>query len=356
MKRMSTRGLIERLKNGECILNAEGYMWEFERRGYLKAGAFIPEVVLEKPELLRQMHLEFVHAGTDVVEAFTYYGHREKLRLIGREDDLEKLNRIALKIAREVADETGTLMAGGICNTGIYVVGDEEASDKIRAMFKEQVEWAVEEKADFIIGETFNDLGEGLLALEAIKKYGNGVPAVITLTPYIPDETTDDVPFPEACRRLEEAGADVVGINCGRGPRTMLPLLREIKKVCQGPVAAMPVPFRTTDDHRTFQSLLDPETGKSLYPLDLACAMCSRSDIRQFATEAKEMGIEYIGLCCGNAPNYFRELAQVYGRQPEASKYSPDISQSFIFGEKISKKYSSSDKLRQYMVTGKPTE
>jgi S-methylmethionine-dependent homocysteine/selenocysteine methylase len=58
-------------KNGEFILNAEGYMWEFERRGYLKSGAFIPEVVLEHPELLRQMHLEFVHAGTDVVEAFT---------------------------------------------------------------------------------------------------------------------------------------------------------------------------------------------------------------------------------------------------------------------------------------------
>lgn len=53
------------------------------------------------------------------------------------------------------------------------------------------------------------------------------------MTPYVPDETTDDVSFPEACRRLEEAGAAVVGINCGRGPRTMLPLLKEIKKVCQ---------------------------------------------------------------------------------------------------------------------------
>jgi hypothetical protein len=53
------------------------------------------------------------------------------------------------------------------------------------------------------------------------------------MTPYVPDETTDDVPFPEACRRLEEAGAAVVGINCGRGPRTMLPLLKEIKNVCQ---------------------------------------------------------------------------------------------------------------------------
>jgi hypothetical protein len=65
-----------------------------------------------------------------------YYGHREKLRLIGREDDLEKLNRVALKIAREVADETGTLMAGGICNTGLYVEGDEKAAGTIKEMFK----------------------------------------------------------------------------------------------------------------------------------------------------------------------------------------------------------------------------
>jgi hypothetical protein len=65
-----------------------------------------------------------------------YYGHREKLRLIGREDDLEKLNRVALKIAREVADETGTLMAGGICNTGLYVEGDEQAAGTIKEMFK----------------------------------------------------------------------------------------------------------------------------------------------------------------------------------------------------------------------------
>lgn len=84
--------------------------------------------------------------------------------------------------------------------------------------------------------------------------------------------------------------------------------------------------------------------------------MCSRSDIRQFAQEAKKIGIEYIGLCCGNAPNYFREIAEVYGRKPEASKYTPDVSMSFIFGEKISKKYSSSDKLRQYMLTGKNKE
>lgn len=70
---------------------------------------------------------------------FQYYTHREKMRQIGREEDLEKINRIALKIAREIADDTGTLMAGGLCNTNIYIAGDKEVETKIRAMFEEQV-------------------------------------------------------------------------------------------------------------------------------------------------------------------------------------------------------------------------
>jgi S-methylmethionine-dependent homocysteine/selenocysteine methylase len=64
-------GLAERLKDGENIIIAEGYMWEFERRGYLKSGGFVPEVVLENPEMVKAMHREYVHAGSDVVEAFT---------------------------------------------------------------------------------------------------------------------------------------------------------------------------------------------------------------------------------------------------------------------------------------------
>ena len=60
-----------------------------------------------------------------------------------------------------------------------------------------------------------------------------GVPAVMTLTPYVPDITLDDIPFPKACRTLEEAGAAVVGLNCSRGPDTMLPLLRKIRKACK---------------------------------------------------------------------------------------------------------------------------
>src|SRR5712675_2176824 len=112
-KKTKKLGLLERLDAGPVIC-AEGYLFEFERRGYLQAGAFVPEVVLEHPDLVAELHREFVHAGSDVVEAFTYYAHREKLKLIGRENELETMNREALRIAKEVAAETGALFAGDI--------------------------------------------------------------------------------------------------------------------------------------------------------------------------------------------------------------------------------------------------
>src|ERR687885_1527308 len=117
-------GLLERLDAGPVIC-AEGYLFELERRGYLQAGGFVPEVVLDHPEKVTELHREFVHAGSDVVEAFTYYAHREKLRLIGRENDLEPLNRNALAIAKEVAEETGALLAGDVSNTNIFLPDDD---------------------------------------------------------------------------------------------------------------------------------------------------------------------------------------------------------------------------------------
>src|SRR5256712_10213249 len=102
---MST--LLERLEAGTVIC-AEGYLFELERRGYVQAGAFVPEVVLDHPEVVAQLHRDFVRAGSDVVEAFTYYAHREKMRIVGKEHLLEELNRQALAIAREVAAAAGS--------------------------------------------------------------------------------------------------------------------------------------------------------------------------------------------------------------------------------------------------------
>jgi betaine-homocysteine S-methyltransferase len=325
---MSDR-LSERLDEGP-VLCAEGYLFELERRGYLQAGAFVPEVVLEHPEMVESLHREFVHAGSDVVEAFTYYAHREKLRLIGREDELEPINRAALEIAASVARDTGALLAGDICNTNVYL--DDEASRRsVRAMFEEQIGWAADAGVDFVIAETFQFAGEALLAVDAVR--AAGLPVVATLAIHQDAVTREGWSPAEACRRLADAGASVVGLNCIRGPETMLPLLEEILDAVDVPVAALPVPYRTHHAEPTFQSLEDPAShGERPFPVALDPFTCTRHDVARFASQALELGVRYLGLCCGAAPHHVRAMAEAMGRRPPASRYSADMSKHAYLG------------------------
>lgn len=323
-----TANLLDRLEAGPVIC-AEGYLFECERRGYLQAGAFVPEVVLDHPDVIAHLHREFVHAGSDVVEAFTYYGHREKLRLIGKEDLLEPLNRNALQIAREVARESGTLLAGNLSNTNLYE-GDEASGRTVRAMFEEQLAWAVEEGADFLIGETFSWLEEAVIALEAMR--ATGLPTVITLVLHQELDTREGVRFVEACKRLEDAGADVVGLNCSRGPDTLLPLLAPIREAVSCHVAALPVPYRTTDAQPTMQSLGDPHRDERPFPTALDPFTCTRHELGDFARDAHALGAGYLGVCCGAGPHHIRAVAEALGRTPPASRYSADMSKHAFLG------------------------
>ena len=321
-------GLLERLDAGPVIC-AEGYLFELERRGYLQAGAFVPEVVLEHPEKVTELHREFVHAGSDVVEAFTYYAHREKLRIIGREHLLERINRQALELARGVARDTGTLLAGNVCNTNVYT--GEASRDTVRGMFEEQVGWAADAGVDFVIGETFSWTGEALVATEVIK--GAGLPAVVTLTPHSDPDMRDGLGVADACRALEAAGADVVGLNCARGPETMMPLLEEVRAAVSVHVAALPVPYRTHVTEPSMQSLRDPRApGDRAFPSGLDPFTCTRHEIAQFTADALALGVDYLGVCCGAAPHHIRAMAEAIGRTPPASRYSADMSKHAYLG------------------------
>lgn len=102
----------------------------------------MPECILTHPEVVEQLHRDFIHAGSDVTVALTYYTHREKLRIIGSEDKVELMNKKALSIAKKISQETDTLFAGDICNTNLWVTGGENDPvlvAKVRSMFEEQV-------------------------------------------------------------------------------------------------------------------------------------------------------------------------------------------------------------------------
>jgi betaine-homocysteine S-methyltransferase len=332
--------LLEQLDQGPVIC-AEGYLFELERRGYLQAGAFVPEVVLEHPEAVTQLHRDFVHAGSDVVEALTYYAHREKLRIIGREQDLEPINRRALEIAKAVARETGTLFAGDICNTNIYDPADPRSHESVRAMFEEQVGWAADAGVDYVIGETFSWAQEAIIAVDVIKRANKT--AVITLAIHQASVTRENWIVSDACKRVVDAGADVVGLNCIRGPTTMMPLLREARKAVSTHMAALPVPYRTSEAEPSFQSLHDThwhfEHGMRPFPVALDPFTCNRYEIAEFGAQALAMDIRYLGVCCGAGPHHIRALAEAVGKHPPASKYSADMSKhAFLGSDKSIKK------------------
>jgi len=201
-------------------------------------------------------------------------------------------------------------------------------------MFDEQVGWAAEAGADFVIGETFSWGEEALIALESIK--ATGLPSVITLAIHQEPNTRDGWTPEDACKRLEDAGADVVGLNCIRGPKTMLPLIRAVRESVDGYVAALPVPYRTHDGQPTFQSLRDPDydglPDDRPFPTALDPFTCNRYELADFARETNELGVNYFGVCCGAAPHHIRSVAEALGRTPPASRYTADMSKHAFLG------------------------
>ncbi|MCH9005852.1 MAG: homocysteine S-methyltransferase family protein [Proteobacteria bacterium] len=329
---MVSPNLLERLDQGPVIC-AEGYLFEIERRGYLQAGAFVPEVVLDNPHVVTELHREFMHAGSDVIEAFTYYANRDKLKIMGREGDLEEINRTALTLAKEVAREGDALFAGNICNTNIFLPDDADSKKTARAMFEEQVGWAMDAGVDFIIAETISFYEEALLALEVIRDAG--AIAVVTLAVHR-EGLRDDYTVPEACQRLKDAGADVVGMNCIRGPNTMLSVMEEVSKEVEGPLAALPVPYRTTDEEVNFQALTDSGCDcipDRPFPTALDPLTCNRYEIAEFAKKALALGVNYQGVCCGAGPHHIRAMAEALGKNPPASRYTADMSKHYALGD-----------------------
>ncbi len=336
MNNRTTRGILERLKSG-VVQGAEGYVFELERRGYIKAGPYVPEVVLDSPEAVKELHREFLRAGSEVMVALTYYAHREKLKDVGRENDLELMNRQAVRLANEVAREGDALVAGNICNTWAYDPQNAKASSRIvRAMYEEQLGWAVEEGIDFVISETNDYLGEALIALEVIKQLK--LPAMVTLASVQHDQTQDGYDYVEACKILADHGADIVGLNCDRGPETMLPIIENIRSVVSCYVAAQPVPYKTNAQYPTFESLRTA-SGERAFPLLLEPFLYNRFEMAEFARRARAIGVNYIGICCGGAPHYVRAMAEALGRTVPASKYSPAMELHPVLGSHIEEKH-----------------
>lgn len=177
-------------------------------------------------------------------------------------------------------------------------------------------------------------MGEASIALDVIKDAG--FPAVITFTT-VHEKSCDGYRCEEACRILEENGADVVGLNCGRGPETLMPIVQRVRDKVRGHMAVLPVPYRTTPKEPCFFDLR-LENSKNAFPVALDPFLLTRFEMADFTVKARDMGVNYIGICCGAGPHHVRAMAEALGRKVPASKYSPDINLHPVFGDQDAKK------------------
>jgi betaine-homocysteine S-methyltransferase len=303
------KGILERLSEG-VVLGDGGYLLELERRGYVQAGPFVPEVSLTRPEALAEVHREFVRAGAEVIQTLTFYATEDKLATVGLEGRVDDMNRAAVRIAREVAGEArdDVLVAGNLSETWAYDPDDPASHRHTREMFDRQLTVMIEEGVDFVIAETFLWLGEALIAAEAIRATGR--PAMVTMTFDNDPNSYEGLSPGECARRLADAGVDIVGVNCLRSPGHTLPIMQEMRNaISDAYLATQPVAYHGPTHQPNFTSL--PE-----FPYELEKIQLPRTAFADFAVTARDMGYDYIGSCCGSVASHVKEMAQALGKLP----------------------------------------
>ena len=296
--------ILERLAEG-VVLGDGGYLLALESRGYVQAGPFTPEVTIEHPNALRALHEEFLHAGSEVLQVLTFYASENKLAQIGYAGKLGEINRAAVRIAREAAGGEA-LVAGNVCLTWKYREGDAAAADACRRLFDAQIGYQMEVGVDFFVGETFLWVGEALVALDCIRK--TGLPGMVTLAFEGPQTRDGNTPG-EAARMLEDAGADIVGVNCWQDPTYMFPVVEEMREAVDCYVAAQPVAYRCTPEAPFF-------TRSKGFPDRLDPYRITRYEMGDFARRALDLGVNFIGGCCGCEGAHIRQMARAVGKMP----------------------------------------
>ncbi|MDP7578402.1 MAG: homocysteine S-methyltransferase family protein [SAR202 cluster bacterium] len=304
------KGIMERL-NSDVVLGDGGYIVELEQRGHVVTGAFTPEVSITHPEAIRELHYEMKNAGCEVLQVMAFYGSREKLSTVGFGDQTMEINKAATSIAREIAGND-LLVAGDLSTTWKWTENSADAEQLVSGMFDEQIE--AQSGVDFFIGELFYNLGEALLCLKRIKTT-SGLPAMITMSFRGNNLTEDGFTASDAAKHLHDAGADIVGLNCMNDPEHMYPHILEMRAAFDGYLAAQPVAFRCTDETPWF-------TGLPSFPDRLEPTQITRFELGEFATRAKDMGVNYIGGCCGCKATHMREMAKALGKYSADSRWN----------------------------------
>ncbi|XP_074657588.1 betaine--homocysteine S-methyltransferase 1-like isoform X2 [Tubulanus polymorphus] len=285
------------------VVGDGSYVMTLEKRGYVTAGYWTPEVVLEEPDAVRNLHREFVRAGADVVQAFSFFGSDSSLKFDGVE-----LNRKACELAHEEAQPHGLQVCGGISPTKSYKQNAGE--DVVKSEFRKQCDVYIENNVDFLLGEFFGNVIEAEWAVEVMKSYSLPVACTMRTGPK-GDFTGVD---PGQCAvRLAKKGADIVGVNCQFDYHTSLETIELMKQALDE--AGLKPHLMTQPLGLLAPEVRDTVLGYTLLPeamLALDPRVLTRWECRDYARKAYDLGVRYIGGCCQFESHHIREIAEEF--------------------------------------------
>ncbi len=281
----------ERLR--DSILIADGAMGSMLHEAVGPQRCF-DELNATEPEAVFRVHQAYIEAGAQIIETNTFGANRFKLAPLGLPDDVARFNGRGVKIARDARESAAreVLIAGSIGPLGLGRQARNPSPDEILEIFKEQAQALEERGVDLFILETFSDLDEILLAIDAIRSFSQ-LPIVAQLTYSEEGTTHGDLRPGDAARQLRQKDVQVIGTNCTLGPQALLPILQELAAVDGVRTSAMPnagFPKREGD------RIVYPKSSPEYFAL--------------FAREAAQLGVRILGGCCGTNPAHIRALAE----------------------------------------------
>ena len=253
------------------------------------------ELNLTQPELVLGVHADYVRAGAQLIETNTFGANPVKLEAFGLDGSTGEINETAARLAGQAAGDRAEVL-GAIGPLGIRIEPWGPTSvDEAATLFERQVAGLAEGGVDGFILETFSDLDELLQALRAVRRVAGDVPTFAQMTFGDEGYTAYGAPVEAAARTLDDAGADVIGLNCSVGPSSMLLGIERMVGAADRPVSALP------------NAGLPRDIG------DRKIYLASPEYMARYARRMVEAGARFVGGCCGTSPEHTRLTAALLG-------------------------------------------
>jgi methionine synthase I (cobalamin-dependent)/5,10-methylenetetrahydrofolate reductase len=255
---------------------------------------------LSRPDLVGDVHREYIRAGADVIETNTFGANRVKLAAFGLSEELHVINAAGARIARQAARDR-VYVAGAIGPLGIRIEPwGKTGVDEAEAWFREQAAALLEGGVDLFILETFRDVNEACAAIAGVRSVSD-LPIVAQMTTEEDGNSLDGTPPEEFAPALERAGATMIGVNCSVGPAPMLETVERLARATTRRLSAQPNAGRPRDIE-----------GRNIY-------LCSPEYMASYARRFVQRGVRLVGGCCGTTPEHIRQIRLAVNAQAPAT-------------------------------------